>query len=415
MRIAIVCNDTRGGIQPYVALGAGLQRAGHEVRCVAPSDFALMFAEAGLTLAPLTGGTESVVRDSGVAERGKIAAMRFVARELPAYIQNWTRETWAACEGVDVITGGVGGMVVGLSVAEKLGTPFIQTHLQPISAPTDAYPGVLLPGTPRWLGGWGMRMSHHLSDKALWMSFNRAMNSARSKVLGLEVRANASDGQPVLYGFSRHVLQVPSTRKIERHVTGYWTLPAADTWRAPPALGAFLAKAGPVVSIGFGSMGSNNPEAVSALVLGAVRRAGVRAVLLSGWGGLKLLPDNENVFCADALPHDWLFPRVAAVVHHGGAGTTGAAFAAGVPAIVVPFTMDQPFWASRVAALGVGPTPIARKQLTEERLAHAISQAVADEAMQSRAAALGELIRAEDGVAAAAVQFEKLALDMNLD
>ncbi|HSP81366.1 MAG TPA: nucleotide disphospho-sugar-binding domain-containing protein, partial [Myxococcaceae bacterium] len=120
-------------------------------------------------------------------------------------------------------------------------------------------------------------------------------------------------------------------------------------------------------------------------------------------------PHADDVFCADALPHDWLFPRVAAVVHHGGAGTTGAALRAGVPAIIVPFTMDQPFWGSRVAALGVGPTPLPRARLTQERLAEALRRTVADEAMRARAAALGARIRAEDGVAEAVAHYGRLA------
>jgi UDP:flavonoid glycosyltransferase YjiC (YdhE family) len=409
MRIAIVCNDTRGGIQPYVALGLGLRQAGHEVQAVAPSHLASMFSDVGLRVAPLSGFSEAALQSmTSVAERGTIAAMRASVREIPGRIVTWTREMLEGCEGADVVTGGVGGMIVGVSVAEKLGKPFIETHLQPLGAPTDAYPGVLLPGTPRWLGSWGLRMSHHLSEMAVWMPFKGAMKTAREKVLGLEGRPTATDGQPVLYGFSRHVLQVPSKGARARHVTGYWTLPAAPTWRPPPALEAFLARGGPVVSIGFGSMASENPEAVTALVLGAVRRAGVRAVLLAGWGGLELI-DSADVISADALPHDWLFPRVAAVVHHGGAGTTGAGLRAGVPAVVVPFTMDQPFWGSRVAALGVGPTPIPRTRLTENRLADALRRAVNDKAMRARAAELGARIRAEDGVAEAAAYFSRLS------
>jgi sterol 3beta-glucosyltransferase len=414
MRIAVVSMDTRGGIVPYIALGQGLRRAGHEVRMVAPADFAPMFDEAGLALAPLSGNVEEVLRAStGATERGTMASMRFAAREMKPRIHAWTRETLEACEGVDVVTGGVGGMVVGLSVAEKLGKPFIETQVQPVGAPTGAYPGVLVAG-PRWLGSWGFRLGHRLSEMALWMPFRGAMASARKEVLGLTGRPSAADGQPVLYGFSRHVVPVPTLGERERHVTGYWFVPAAPTWSAPPALEAFLAGGGPVVAIGFGSMVSDDPKAATALVLGAVRRAGVRAVLVTGWGGLASHPEADDVFVTESLPYDWLFPRVAAVVHHGGAGTTGLALQAGVPAIVVPFTVDQPFWGSRVAALGVGPTPIPRKRLTQELLADALRRTVADEAMRARAAALGERIRAEDGVAEAVAIFGRFASKLGL-
>jgi len=411
MRVAVVSMDTRGGIVPYVALGLGLRRAGHDVRMVAPADFAPMLAEVGLPIAPLSGSVEEVLRGSTRAtERGTMASMRFAAREMKPRIHAWTRETLEACEGVDVVTGGVGGMVVGLSVAEKLGKAFVETQVQPVGAPTGAYPGVLVAG-PRWLGSAGYRLGHQLSEMALWMPFRGAMASARKEVLGLTGRPSAADGQPVLYGFSRHVVPVPAPAQgnRERHVTGYWFLPAPPTWSPPPALEAFLAAGGPVVAVGFGSMVSDDPEALTALVLGAVRGAGVRAVLTTGWGGLTSLSRAADVFVADTLPYDWLFPRVAAVVHHGGAGTTGLALQAGVPAIVVPFTVDQPFWGSRVAALGVGPTPIPRKRLTQERLADALRSTVADEAMCARAAALGERIRAEDGVTAAVEIFGRYA------
>jgi UDP:flavonoid glycosyltransferase YjiC (YdhE family) len=181
-------------------------------------------------------------------------------------------------------------------------------------------------------------------------------------------------------------------------VTGYWPLPAGEAWRPPAGLEAFLALGGPVVSIGFGSMASEDPGGLTSLVRAAVRAAGVRAVLLAGWGGLGEQSSGDELYSAPALPHDWLFPRVAAVVHHGGAGTTGAALRAGAPAVVVPFTMDQPFWASRVAALGVGPTPIPRRRLDPARLAAALRQAVEDGAMRARARALAGLLGAEDGV-----------------
>lgn len=409
MKIAVVCNDTRGGIQPYVALALGLQKAGHEVRAVAPSDLASMFSEAGVPVAPLSGSIKAVLQASdGAAERGAIASMRLASRELPQIIQTWTKETLDACEGVEVITGGIGGMVIGLSVAEKAGARFVESHLQPIGAPTDAYPGVLLPRVPRLLGNWGRRMSHHLSDSALWMSFRRPMAVARKKVLGLSGEPNAARAQPVLYGFSRYVVPVPTGRERQRFATGYWVLPTPQQFAAPPALEAFLARKGTVVTIGFGSMASRDAEGLTQLVLGAVKRAGVRAVLVSGWGGLKASDARDDAYFAESLPHEWLFPRVSAVVHHGGAGTTGTALRAGVPAVVVPFTMDQPFWGSRVEALGAGPKPIPRKQLTEARLASALQLVTADEKIRIRAATLGATLRCEDGVAEAVAHFSRL-------
>lgn len=409
MRIALVCNDTRGGVQPYLALGLGLKRAGHDVRAVAPSDFAALFSNAGIPVSPLSGSTEAALRGSGgVTERGALETMRFTARELPRYLEIWTRETLNACEGADLMTGGVGGMVVGLSVAERLGIPFVETHLQPIGAPSSAYPGVMFPNTPAWLGAGGMRLSHHLSELVIWTPFKRVMQTVRKNVFGLTGKPRMSIDQPVLYGFSPHIVKVPDTGPRARLTTGYWTLPAPADWMPPPELVAFLARGGPVAAIGFGSMSSADPKRVTELVAEALRKAGMRAVLMSGWGGLAEAGGQGDVFLADALPHDWLFPRVSAIVHHGGAGTTGAALSSGVPSLVVPFTMDQPFWGMRTAQLGAGPQPIARKRLTADKLAAALRQAVDDQGMIQRAAALGLILRAEDGVGNAVEVFNQL-------
>ncbi len=124
----------------------------------------------------------------------------------------------------------------------------------------------------------------------------------------------------------------------------------------------------PPIYIGFGSMSSRKPEETAQLILRALAQTGQRAVLLSGWNGLQAEVLPENVFLVQSVPHDWLFARVNAVVHHGGAGTTAAGLRAGVPSIIIPFFADQPFWGERVAALGVGPKPIPRKKLTAEKL-----------------------------------------------
>jgi sterol 3beta-glucosyltransferase len=403
-RIAVLCNDTRGGVQPYVALAVGLAKAGHDVRAVAPANLSMMFNTAGIPVHALSGTSEEDLGQmTSVGERGSLAAMRFMATELPRHITAWTRETLEACEGADRLVGGVGGMVIGLSVAEKLGVPFTPAHLQPVGIRTGNFPGVMLPQTPQWLGGWANQLSQSLSDMAVWMPFRRAMNLARRAVLGLDGRPSAADNQPVLYGFSRHVLDVGASGRAQRHqpchITGYWLSNTDPAWTPPPGLERFLASGKPVVSIGFGSMASRDPNAALQLVSDAVRIAGVKAVVLSGWSGMETVDVGDTLYLTRELPHAWLFPRVSVIVHHGGAGTTGAALTAGVPSVVVPFAMDQPFWGQRIAKLGLGPEPVPRKTLTSDGLAAALAACLNDQAMRERAAAFGETLRSEDGVA----------------
>lgn len=403
MKIALVCFDTRGGVQPYLALALGLRRAGHDVRVVAPSGFAPMIAAHGLDARPLSGDVEAIIRASqGVTEKGTIAATRFAMAETRARTPGWARECLEACRGVDVVSAGVGGMIVGRAAAAKLDVPLVEAHVHPLGPPTDAFPGVLSP----WRGTFARKLGHRLTDLALWTPFRPAMRMAH-EALGVAMAPPRAD-TPVLHGYSRHVLPPAPEWGARHRVTGYWFLPAEEAWSPPAALEEFLASSKPAVCVGFGSMANADPRAVGAMVRRAAERAGVRAVLLSGWGGLDA-ERGGDVFVADAVPHDWLYPRVRGVVHHGGAGTTGAALRAGVPAQVVPFAMDQPFWGHLVADLGVGPAPIPRRKLTEDALARSLEVLACDDAMAARAAALGEKIRAEDGVGEAARAFATLA------
>jgi UDP:flavonoid glycosyltransferase YjiC (YdhE family) len=226
----------------------------------------------------------------------------------------------------------------------------------------------------------------------------------RRDVLGLPGRRSEQPDQksvPTLAGFSKYVLPRPPEWGESIHITGYWYLDTPG-FEPPPALQAFLDAGAPPVYIGFGSMPSQNPLQVTDMVIQALAMVGQRGILLTGQGvlgsGMTQRSSTHPVYFVESVPHDWLLPQTVAVVHHGGAGTTAAGIRAGVPSILVPTGADQRLWAYRVEALGIGPSPIPRSQLTAERLAHAITQAVTDQAMRQRAANLGETIRSENGV-----------------
>jgi sterol 3beta-glucosyltransferase len=197
--------------------------------------------------------------------------------------------------------------------------------------------------------------------------------------------------------YSLSIIPHPADWPDRVHVTGNLFLEETADWRPPPELEAFLEAGDPPVYIGFGSMAGRRPERLAGIVLEALASSGQRGVLLTGWGGLKTESTPEHLFVLEAAPHSWLFPRMSAVVHHGGAGTTAEGLRAGVPSIIVPFVLDQSFWGARIQALGLGPEPIPQKKLTAVRLAEAIRIAVSDSGMRQRAIAYGTAVRAEDG------------------
>ncbi|HEX6305016.1 MAG TPA: glycosyltransferase, partial [Anaerolineales bacterium] len=289
------------------------------------------------------------------------------------------------------------------SVAEIQNIPLINVEPTPL-LPTRAFPA---PGWPvqRNLGRLHNRLSGLAMLQVIWQWYRPFVNDFRQR-FGLQPYTGSSfyrilGSTPLLGAYSPAVIPHAPDWPNSVHITGYWLPDAPAEWRSAPELEAFLEAGGPPVYVGFGSMGGRNPERFAALVLEALAKSGQRGLLLTGWGGMRTLSTPDNVFVVDSAPHSWLFPRMAAVVHHGGAGTTAEGLRAGVPTVIVPFIVDQPFWGKRVKALGVGPEPMPRKNLTAVRLANAIRAAVTDAGIRQRAAALGETIRGEDGVGSA--------------
>jgi UDP:flavonoid glycosyltransferase YjiC (YdhE family) len=407
MRIAIIASGSRGDVQPYVALGKGLAMAGHGVRLVTHLNFKELVNSHGLEFWPIEVDVQAFAQDQDMRERLEkgnfLAIMAKMAKAAQRGAIRLAEGGLAACQGTDIILGGMGGMYIGLALAEKLDLLFLQAHLVPFT-PTEAFPSVLTPNLPSPLN----RLSHHLARQLMWQGFRSADKLARQKVLGLPAasfwgpyNSDRTHGLPILYGFSPSVIPAPPDWGTDTHITGYWFLDSTDDWIPPPALMDFLDAGPPPVYIGFGSISNRKPEETTDLIIKALKRIGQRAIFLSGWGGLQKTEKPESVFMIDSAPHSWLFPRMAAVVHHGGAGTTAAGLRAGVPSLVIPFFGDQPFWGQRTAELGVGPQPLPRKKLTVDRLAHAIQKAVTDNEIRKRAADLGSKIQAEDGIARA--------------
>ena len=404
--VVIFTIGTQGDVRPCVALGQGLQRAGHPVRIATSTNFTGLVRGAGLDFYPMTADFEAMLQaDRSIANHG--LDLRTIARifreRYSLWAANWVQEGLAASEGAGLLIGVSNSILLAKALSESRKIPFAMARLQPMTL-SGILPPIMFPIARRKVRGIVSRASFYLIFKMLWDVMRPAINGIVRPQLGLPPypwygpyfrdlhRANA------INGFSRHVLPRPADWPDNSQVTGYWFLDQPE-WTPPKSLREFLAPGPKPVYIGFGSMVSPDATAFTQIVLDGVKKSGRRAVIAIGWGALDGDdgPWDEQIFFLRHAPHDGLFPLMAAAVHHGGAGTTAAAARAGIPSIVVPFFGDQPFWAHCLNLRGVAPPALERKALSADALASAL-RASEQPAMVEAAAVLGRAIRAENGV-----------------
>ena len=416
MKVCIVTLGTLGDVLPLCALGAGLTRAGHRVRIATHDHYRPFVLGHGLEHATMP--LDPVELFSGSRGNAWLASrnnpVRFmgglvkVAREA---IPRLAHDASAACADVDAVVFTPLGMVAH-HVGEKLGIPTFLASLQPIM-PTSQFPSVIAPARLR-LGGGYNRVSHLATEQAFWQPWRRQFNRVRRELLGLPPLPLGGIGPhlrrqrtPHLYGFSPAVVPPPTDWPAWAHVTGYWFPTTSSLWKVPAELDEFLAVGPPPVCVGFSSLKVGDPGVLTETVVAALRSAGQRGVLLQGWGALQAGRHGSDMLVIDSVPHDYLFERVAAVVHPGGAGTSAACLRAGVPSVVLPGFADQFFWAQRLADLGVAPPPLRWRELSPVSLAASIEVATSSAPMRQAAHVARERVRAEDGVNRAVATIER--------
>ncbi len=377
MRVTIVAIGSRGDVQPLAALGLGLQRKGHQVCLVAGDEFAGLVTGAGLAFVSL--GIEV-----GAARRGY--------SDLYSFMASIKDQVAAASQGEsDAIVATFLG-IGACPLARARGIPFFYALPMP-GLRTTEFPHPLFPPLP--LGKFYNALTYRLVDR-------RAAQSSEG------VRCLFSEPRPTyLFCFSPHAVPRPADWGSYAHVTGYWFLDPPADWQPPAGLVDFLGLGPPPVSVSFGSILAEEKGKLAGVVLEALAHAEQRAIL-GDWGDLDDGEITPDLYTVRSIPHGWLFPRVAAAIHHGGAGTAAAALRAGIPSVIVPFGLDQSFWARRLQGLGAGTEPLDPKRLTAEQLAMAIRRAVEDTHLRAGAAELGEKVRAEDGVGNAIAIIERV-------
>lgn len=411
MRVAIHTFGTRGDIQPYLALAMALQSSGHTVQLAGPEQFEQFVLEHAIPFAALPGDLLALLdapkaKDAIANGTAALAGFKLLS-EIRPHIRALLEEEWLAARSFnpDLVVYHPKSLA-SPHIAQRLNCPSVLASPIPIMTPTSAFPSPMLPF--RSLGPFN-RASHVLMTKLAAGLFSKQIGAWRKTWLGLSARPNRSLlPDRTLYGYSRHLVPVPEDWGPDVHVTGTWHLE-----RSTGAIGAdlndFLSAGPPPVYVGFGSMPGIDPSKLTDVIVKALRRNGMRGLLAIGGGAIEAPPPSDDLFVVKDLPHDIIFGRVHAVVHHGGAGTTAAALRAGIPCAICPFFGDQTFWGHRVASLGVGPAPIPRKKLDVDTLAQALN-AMNSSLMRAMAMQVGFRMRAEGGAKEAVRQLEALVL-----
>jgi sterol 3beta-glucosyltransferase len=413
MRVLIVTAGSWGDVAPYTGLGVRLREAGHEVVVATHGVFADAVAVHGLGFRALAVDprAELASAEGRLMSRSAsgAAAVARMARMARGFLPRMTAGVVdAARAGADVLLSATLTDPLCATIGEALGVPSIGVYLQPVT-PTRSLPPVV--SGSRSLGRYGNLAAAHALLAATDATFRPAVVALRRE-LGLPRRPAASPARvlrarTVLHGYSCHVVPRPPDWPDGHRVCGYWWPATPPGWQPDPRLADFLAAGPPPVFVGFGSMVTDEAEELSALVTTALRRAGVRGIVQAGWSGLAAR-DGDDVLSVDDVPHAWLFPRTAAVVHHAGGGTSAAGLRAGVPAVPVPVLLDQRFWAARLAALGAATAPLPYRRLTADRLAAAIRAATTNAVHRTAARRLAARLAAEDGCAPVLAALDRL-------
>lgn len=416
MNILIFTFGSRGDVQPYVALGAALRTQGHAVTVTTGQGFDEMITSHGLASAPASIDFREIIKSPVAQEALRTVSGKFKAmRAFKGLVRQQYEDMWGIAKDVrpDLIIYHPKA-TVAQHIAEALSVIAVPTTLQPMFVPTGDFPAPVLPF--RDLGRFGNRLTHRFLNWVSAKGQGSLIGNWRQERLGLAPKDQRAffegyDPQgrmvPRLHGYSTQLVTKPHEWTEREHITGYWFLEPTKYWQPPEALAQFLQAGPPPVYVGFGSMPAKDAKKQTQIVVDALRKSAQRGVLATGWGGLGDVTQTKSIHVLDAAPHDWLFSRCAAVVHHGGAGTTHEGLRWGRPTIICPLSVDQPYWGRRVMEIGAGPKPLPQKHLNSEDLAAAL-QAAKDHSMISRAEEVGVAMRAEGGADEAAHVVERV-------
>jgi vancomycin aglycone glucosyltransferase len=392
MKLAVTAEGTRGDIYPMLALAQRIEASGDEVVFCAPPDFEEATLARGLAFRSVGRDIrEYLTAEASSLHGGALAMARAAGELMKDNLGRQFADLHAAASGCDGILS-AGTQIAASSVAEHLDVPHRFIAYDPTLLRSEMHPPVFCsrPNLPRWAN----RLLWRVQGRLLHLGMGKAVNRERA-ALGLAPTRDLYGlvlGKDPLLAAEERIAPIPLDAESVRCIG---CLHPFDETPLPEKLVAFLDAGPPPVYIGFGSMTDPDPQRSTALLLDAIERAEVRAIVSAGWAGLGGVSLPSQVEVVGAVDHSSLFRRVSVVVHHGGAGTTTTAARSGVPQILVPHVLDQFHWAARIQRLGVGPPPLRRRKLTVDGLAQNLRAVCENEWLADNAAELGEGLRAD--------------------
>jgi sterol 3beta-glucosyltransferase len=401
MRISITALGTRGDVLPLVALGVRLRALGHEIRLATHREFEGIASRYGFHFHPVPGSYQDFVatpegrRALGVPRSTPLGLLGLLA-PFRTCAEDAFHELWKACGDAEAIICSPLASIVSRSIAEAKDVAMV------IASPIPPIGSRHLPATtfPAWpLGTFYNRLTNVASMWLVVRGSSRVLEAWNREARRIAPATPRPVRAITLAATSPLVVPRPIDWPATTHLTGYWFLRDDAPPVVPEEVRSFVEAGPPPLCLGFGSMADDNPDELRAIVLDALGRLNRRAVIVGGSGGALLgFGGRDNVCEAPFVDYDWLFRRVSAVVHQGGAGTAAYCFTAGVPQVVVPYCLDHTFWAWRLRQVGVAPPAVRRHKLNAAALAEAIQRATDDPSFRTAAAALAPRIAAEDGL-----------------
>jgi UDP:flavonoid glycosyltransferase YjiC (YdhE family) len=393
LKIVLATFGSRGDVQPMLALSLGLQAAGHDVVLIGPPEKASWAAELGCPYQPAGSDVTALIdtMDAAHTARSALIFMRYLRREIAVQFETLPE----MLKGADMIV--AASLCFGLaSMAEAMQIPYRYIAFTPQLMPSGhhPFPAFRHQRLPRWCNWAGWRLIKAIDGinlTRLVNEYRRCMGLAPVRDFLLHIM-----GPRAIVASDAAVAAVPPDTEIRSIQTGYMHLNQPEM--ELPELEAYLAQGPPPIYVGFGSMPPRDQARLVPLIVNAARSAGRRVVISRFWEEPNAKAWGDDIFFIHGCPHEQLFPKMAAIVHHGGAGTTATAAISGVPQVIVPQILDQYYWGEQVRRSGLGPPPVWRSKLTAAKLGKAIRICTTKQSYRQKAGLVAREIRRRDGV-----------------